>query len=59
MVLGFCMQVIKVIVDFFYSVIGASRLRIGNCDRLWKDGSEIYLLRVTISDYSLVKFMCN
>lgn len=45
-VLGFCMHVLEVIVDFVFSVTGASGVGIGNCDG-WKVGSESCPLTMT------------
>lgn len=45
------MQILEVRGCFVFSVIGASGVRIGNCDRFWKAGSERFLLTVIRSDY--------
>lgn len=51
-----CMQVLEVIVIFVFSVIGPSRVGIGNRDRCWKDGSERYPLTVTRSAHVHIQF---
>ena len=45
--LGFCMQVLEVIVIYGFRLIGAFAVGIGNRDRCWKVGLESFLMTVT------------
>jgi hypothetical protein len=45
--LTFCWQILEVIGNHVFGVIGASEVRIGIRKRRWKAGSEGYLMTVT------------